>query len=235
TTARFALTAVATTQVDGTVWVFGGLAADSAVSARHEGYDPAIDNWKGGDNLPVPVQHAMSTAWQGNPVVLGGMQSDGVNKLVTDQVWRVVNGRWVELPRMLQPRAAAAAATVGDRIIVTGGVDTNGALLKTTEIFDGTSWTLGAEIPTPRQMLGGASDGRLMYAVGGTNGNSDLTTVEAYDPADNTWTSLAALPEARSDLGVAIADGRLVAVGGLSEGQVLKSVAMLDLATKTWT
>jgi serine/threonine protein kinase/N-acetylneuraminic acid mutarotase len=234
TNARFALTAVATTQVDGTIWIFGGLGADGSVSGRHEGYDPAIDNWKGGDDLPVPVQHAMSAAWQGNPVVLGGMQSNGTNKLVTDQVWRVVNSRWVELPRMLQPRAAAAAATVGDRIIVTGGVDANGALLQTTEIFDGTSWTLGAEMPTPRQMLAGASDGRLMYAVGGTNGNSDLTTVEAYDPATNTWTSLPALPQARSDLGVAIADGRLVAVGGLSDGQVLKSVAMLDLATQTW-
>ena len=55
--------------------------------------------------------------------------------------------------------------------------------MKTTEIFDGTVWTLGREIPTPRQMLAGASDGKLMYAVGGTNGSADLTTVEAYDPA----------------------------------------------------
>jgi serine/threonine-protein kinase PknK len=234
TNARFALTGVATTQVDGTIWIFGGLGGNGVVSRRHEGYDPAIDNWKGGDDLPVPVQRAMSATWQGNPVVLGGMQSDGANKLVTDQVWRVVNSRWVELPRMLQPRAAAAAATVGDRIIVTGGVDANGSLLQTTEIFDGTSWTLGAEMPTPRQMLAGASDGRLMYAVGGTDGNADLTDVEAYDPAANTWTALPALPQARSDVGVAIADGRLVAVGGLSDGQVLKSVAMLDLATKTW-
>ena len=234
TNARFALTAAATTEVDGTIWIFGGLGANGAVSGRHEGYDPAIDNWKGGDDLPVPVEHAMSGAWQGNPLVLGGMQSDGANKLVTDRVWRVVNSRWVELPPMLQPRAAAAAAAVGDRIIVAGGVDADGALLKTTEIFDGTSWTLGAEIPTSRQMLAGASDGRLMYAVGGTNGNSDLTTVEAYDPGANTWTSFPDLPQARSDLGVAIADGRLVAVGGLSAGQVLKSVAMLDLATKTW-
>jgi len=73
-----------------------------------------------------------------------------------------------------------------------------------------------------------------MYAVGGANGNSDLTDVEAYDPAANTWTSLPGLPQARSDVGVAIADGRLVAVGGVSDGQILKSVSMLDLATKTW-
>jgi serine/threonine-protein kinase PknK len=148
--------------------------------------------------------------------------------------WRVVNGQWVELPHLLQPRAAAAAATVGDRIIVTGGVDANGALLNTTEIFDGTSWTLGTPLPTPRQMLAAASDGKLVYAVGGTNGNSDLTTVEAYDPAAKTWTALAPLLQPRSDLAVVITDGRLVAVGGVSGGQVLKSVSVFDLMTKAW-
>ncbi len=191
TNARVAREATATTEADGTIWIFGGIGADNRVSGRHEGYDAAIDIWKGGDDLPVPVQHAMSVTWQGNPIVLGGWRAEGTNqKVATDRVWRVVNSRWVELPPLLQPRAAAAAAVVGDRIVVTGGVDANGKLLNTTEIFDGNSWTLGAPMPTPRQMLAAASDGKLVYAVGGTNGTADLTTVEAYDPAANTWTTL---------------------------------------------
>ncbi len=132
---------------------------------------------------------------------------------------------------MLQPRAAAV---VGDRLIVTGGVDTNGVLLNTTEVFDGTTWTLGPPIPTPRQMLAAASDGKLMYTVGGTSGDSDLVTVEAYDLVAKTWTALPALPQARSDLGVAIAGGRLLAIGGVSGRQVLKSVSAFDLMTRTW-
>jgi serine/threonine protein kinase/N-acetylneuraminic acid mutarotase len=236
TNARVAREAVATTEADGTIWIFGGLGGDNRLSGRHEGYDPAIDNWKGGDDLPVPVQRAMAVTWQGNPVVLGGWRTESTNNQVaTDRVWRVVNSRWVELPPLLQPRAAAAAAVVGNRIIVTGGVGANGRLLTTTEIFDGTSWTLGAEMPTPRQLLSAASDGKLVYAVGGIDGTSDLTTVEAYDPAANAWTTLPELSEARSDGGVAFADGRLVAVGGESGGQVLKSVAALDLATQTWS
>jgi serine/threonine protein kinase/N-acetylneuraminic acid mutarotase len=236
TNARVAREAVATTEADGTIWIFGGLGGDGRASGRHEGYDPAIDNWKGGDDLPVPVQHAMSVTWQDTPIVLGGWRAEGSNpKVATDRVWRVVNSRWTELPPLLQPRAAGAAAVVGDRIVVTGGVDTNGKLLNTTEVFDGNSWTLGTAIPTPRQMLGSASDSKVVYAVGGTNGTSELKTVEAYDPAADTWTTLPDLPEARSDLGVAVTDGRLVAVGGTSAGQVLKSVAALDLTTFTWT
>lgn len=234
TNARVSRAAAATTQADGTIWIVGGVRGDGAVTGLHEGYDPVIDSWKGGDDLPAPVQHAMAVTWQGNPVVLGGWQTAGTNKAPTDKVWRVVNSRWVELPHLLQPRAAAAAAVVGDQIIVTGGVDANGAPLNTTEVFDGNSWTLGAPIPTPRQMLAAASDGKLVYAVGGTNGNSDMATVEAYDPAAKSWVSLPDLSQPRSDLGVAIADQRLVAVGGLSRGQVLKSVAVLDLVAKSW-
>ncbi len=234
TNARVARDAVAATQVDGTIWIFGGIRSDGAVTTMQEGYDPVIDSWKGGDDLPVAVQHAAAVSWQENPVVLGGWKSVGGKNVATDQVWRVVNSRWVELPHLLQPRAAAAAAVVGDRLVVTGGVDANGALLNTTEVFDGTSWSLGAPIPTPRQLLAAASDGKLVYTVGGTTGDSDQVNVEAYDPAAKTWTTLPALPQARSDLGVAIADGRLVAVGGVSGGEILKSVSVFDLMAKTW-
>ncbi|OBK76702.1 serine/threonine-protein kinase [Mycobacterium sp. 1274761.0] len=233
--ARVARDAVAATQTDGTIWVFGGMDADNRVSGRHEGYDPAIDSWKGGEDLPVPVQHAMAVTWQDTPVVLGGWRTDGANsKVATDKVWRVVNSRWTELPPLLQPRAAAAAAVVGDRIVVTGGVNAAGDLLNSTEIFDGTSWKPGAPLPTPRQMLAAASDGKVVYALGGSNGTTDLATVESYNPATDTWTGLAELPGRRSDFGVATADRRLVVVGGMSQGQVLKSVVALDLVTQTW-
>ena len=233
--ARVARDAVAATQADGTIWVFGGMGADNRLSGQHEGYDPAIDSWKSGEDLPVPVQHAMSVTWQDTPVVLGGWRTDGSNSTVaTDKVWRVVNSRWTELPPLLQPRAAAAAAVVGDRIIVAGGVGADGNLVNTTEVFDGTSWKPGAPIPTPRQMLGAASDGKIVYILGGSNGTSDLATVETYDPAADTWASLPELPGRRSDFGVASADGRLVLVGGMSQGQVLKSVVSLDLATRSW-
>lgn len=233
--ARTALGAAAATQADGTIWIFGGMGADNRVSGTHEGYDPAIDSWKGGEALPVPVQRAMSVTWQDTPVVLGGWRTEGANtKVATDAVWRVVNSRWVQLPPLLQPRAAAAAAVVGDRIVVTGGVDADGLVLDTTEVYDGRGWTLGAPMPTPRQLLAAASDGKLVYAIGGLNGTADLATVEAYDPAADAWTSMPALPEPRSDFGVAVTDARLVAVGGTTAGRPLKTVSALDLTTSTW-
>ena len=56
--ARIARGAVASTQADGTIWIYGGVGSDGRVSGAHEGYDPAIDSWKGGEELPAarPVQ-----------------------------------------------------------------------------------------------------------------------------------------------------------------------------------
>ncbi|WP_419538521.1 hypothetical protein, partial [Mycobacterium colombiense] len=89
--------AAATTQADGTIWIFGGMGSNHALVANHEGYDPIIDSWKSGDDLPVPVQHAMAVTWQGNPIVLGGWRAAGPQRVASDQVWRVVNSHWVEL------------------------------------------------------------------------------------------------------------------------------------------
>ena len=234
--ARAARAGVAATDADGTIWVFGGVGENGVVSGGHEGFDPPIDSWKGGDELPVPVQYAMAVTWAGTPVVLGGWRTEGTDaKVATDRVWRVVNSKWVELPPLLQPRAAAAAAVVGDRIIVTGGVGADGQLLNSTEIFDGTAWTAAAPLPTPRQLMGVASDDKAVYTVGGTSGTTALKTVESYDPVANKWTTLADLPEARSDLGAAISDGRLIAVGGEAGGKALANVDALDLTTLTWS
>ena len=235
TNARIARDAVATTQADGTIWIFGGIGGDGAVTRTARGLRPRHRQLErrrrsagsgsardGGDLAGKPD----CARWLARPWVPKGCQRPG---LAGGQ--QSLGGA---AAYVAAPGGSGSSGRWADRIIVTGGVDADGALLNTTEIFDGNSWTLGAPIPTPRQMLAAASDGKLVYAVGGTNGNTDLATVEAYDPAANTWTSLPDLPQARSDLGVAIADGRLVAVGGLSAGQVLKSVAVFDLTTKTW-
>lgn len=76
--------AAATTQVDATIWVFGGIRSDGTTTARQEGYDPAIDEWKRGDDLPVGVSHAMAVTWQGSSVVLGGWMTDDGKNVATD-------------------------------------------------------------------------------------------------------------------------------------------------------
>ena len=47
----------------GTAWVLGGLRdspAGAVATASVEGFDTAINSWKTGPDLPVPLHHAMA-------------------------------------------------------------------------------------------------------------------------------------------------------------------------------
>ncbi|WP_064080035.1 serine/threonine-protein kinase [Rhodococcus opacus] len=235
--ARVARQQTATTVADGTIWVFGGL-DDNGVSTQQEGYDPAIDTWKAGPDLPVPLNHAMAVTYNDEPVLIGGWKAEGQNLTAvdSDRVMAMRDGRWVDLPPLNAPRAAGAAAVVGDKIVVAGG-QANGQLVATAEVFDGTKWTTVAPVPTPREHLAGVSDGTYFYAIGGRDLASDQNTaaVERFDPAAGTWTTLPAMPTPRGGLGAAFIDGRIVAVGGEEPTRVLSTVEAYDVVAGTWS
>ena len=133
-------------------------------------------------------------------------------------------------------RAAAAAAVVGDKIVVVGG-QANGKLVPQTEVFDGKRWTDVAEMPTPREHLGAASDGRYLYAVGGRNLSADKNSpaLERYDPASDSWTKLEDMPTAAGSVGAAHLGGLLIAVGGEGTTSVSDAVQAYDIEKRAWS
>ncbi len=229
---------MAGTVLDGTIWVVGGLGAGSTASHRVEGYDPVIGGWKSAPALPVRLHHEMVVTYKGEIVVIGGWIPQGSDQSaqVSDRVFALRGGKWVQLPALRRPRAAGAAAVVGDRIVVAGGQD-GGRLVDTTEVFDGTKWSQGAGIPTPREHLAAAADGKYLYAVGGRNLSPDKNSaaLERYDPAADTWQRLPEMPTARGGLGAALVDGRLFAVGGETTTRALGTVESYDVARRAWS
>jgi N-acetylneuraminic acid mutarotase len=228
---------VATAVADGTIWVFGGLEGNNATS-KTAGYDPAIDTWKAGPDLPIPLHHAMAVTYQGELVVLGGWQPQGSNlqAITSDRVFALRSGNWVELPKLNRPRAAGAAAVVGDKIVVVGG-QADGKLIAATSVFDGRRWRDGANIPTPREHLAAASDGTALFAVGGRllSADKNVAALERYDVVSNRWQQLPPMSSPRGGVGAAVVDGRLVAVGGEHPTGVFGTVQAYDIASSTWS
>jgi non-specific serine/threonine protein kinase len=234
---------VAAADLSGTIWVAGGLVstgglvASTVATRKTEAYDPAIDTWKGGPDLPVALHHATAVAYRGELVVVGGFRPAGNLKAVaSNRVFALRGGQWVELPSMRQARAAAGVAAVGDEIVATGG-QAGGALVMQTERFDGTQWRSGADLPTPREHLTAASDGRFLYAVGGRNLSSDknLVVVERYDPAKDEWQELPDKPTPSGGLGSVVVGKRLIALGGENPTGTIPAVESLDLRSRRWS
>jgi N-acetylneuraminic acid mutarotase len=226
----------AATAVDGKLWVFGGIGLKSS-STTSKVYDPANDSWTTGPGLPLPLHHLMAVTYNGDAVVIGGfVPGEELTSGQSDRVFALRGGAWEELPKLNHARAAAAAAVVGDKIVVVGG-QANGKLVPQTEVFDGERWTDVAEIPTPREHLGAASDGRYLYAVGGRALSADQNsgTLERYDPASDSWTKLDAMPKPNGSVGVAYAAGRVVAVGGEGTTSVSDDVQAYDIPKGSWS
>jgi len=228
--------------VAGTAWVLGGLRdgpGGSPVAVRSvEAFDTAINQWKTGPSLPFPVHHALAASYHGEVVLMGGWIPEGSNLTATssNRVFALRGERWRELPRMREPRVAGAAAAVGDRIVVVGG-QANDRLVPGTEVFDGDHWTPAADIPTPREHLAAATDGRFVYAVGGRHLDAakNSKAFERYDPETDSWDKLPDMPKAMGGLGAAFVDGQIVATGGETATGVIDSTLVYNIAKRRWT
>ncbi len=227
---------VASTVADGRVWVIGGLTRAGA-TAVVESYDPAADSWAPGPPLPVALHHASAATYQGEIVVMGGfLASAALYDRPTDRVLALRGGAWVDLPRLRRPRGAAAVAVVGDVLVLAGGRDT-AALLGPTEIFDGSGWRDAEAIPTRRDHLSAASDGRSLFTVGGRflSPGAVSAALERFDPVTGGWERLPAMPTARGGQGAAMVGGRLVVAGGEDPSGAYGEVEAYDLVAQAWS
>ena len=225
----------------GRIFVIGGLTGEhNAASAtpKVEVYDPAINTWTAAPDLPVALHHPMAVSYGGELVVLGGWIPEGpdLTAETSGRVFALRGGEWAELPSLAHPRAAGAVAVAGGRLIVVGG-QADGGLVAPTEVFDGQSWEDAAPIPTPREHLAAASDGRALYAVGGRELAADKNSaaLESYDPVADEWKRLPSMPTPAGSLGAAIVRGNLVAVGGEDPTDVIDEVQAYDLSTRKWS
>jgi hypothetical protein len=230
--------------LDGRIWVAGGVTTPTKATASSQFYDPTIDAWELGPPLPEAVHHAMLVTYRNQLVLIGGFLPRGDDLLAVTSP-RVLffdgsAGRWVEGPPLNHPRAAAAAAVVGDKIVVVGGrVGHPEQLVGQTEVYDGNAWHDGADIPVPGDHLAAAADPAYLYAVGGRKftAGSNTDAVQRYEPATDQWITLTALPEPTSGAGAAIIDGQLLVAGGETTTTVSPTVHAYDLTipTATWT
>jgi hypothetical protein len=92
-------------------------------------------------------------------------------------------------PPMLEPRAAAAGATIGEDVYVAGGIGGVHAPVCTAEYYDAGNreWVALPPMPRSRSYCAGASIGRAFYVIGGMEYGRKTTSFFRFDLGTSVW------------------------------------------------
>ena len=220
------------------MWVHGRAHQDAATPAVY-GYDPAIDTWTRGPDLPLPLHHLAAVTYRDELVVIGGWApaNGNLSGLVSGKVFALRGGAWVELPPLTHPRVAACGrrGRRQDRRGGRAGGQPAGRAHRGVRRHQ--AGRTRRRSPLPREHLSATTDGTYVYAVGGRNLSSDKNTrgVRALRPGDGGVADDAEHAHAARRGGGPFVDGRIVAAGGEEPTRVLPTVEAYDIATGTWS
>jgi hypothetical protein len=159
-------------------------------------YDPATRTWTATSLVNAPSARRRATAvWTGTHMIVWGGEgsagplNDGATFDPATNTWRALPQPGFAFPG----RSYHTAVWTGTDMIVWGGTNNLGQPLN-----DGAKLTVAGEIwsqisptPLPRRqhsaVWGSVNGVDKMIVFGGSDGTSNLNTVEVYDPLVNTW------------------------------------------------
>jgi hypothetical protein len=158
-------------------------------------------------------------------------------------------GTWQTLAPAPTRRTEVAAAAVGGKIYVVGGLTEpplgqlmNPVVSDLVEEYDPATdtWTRKAPLPRPLHHVGIAAVGQDLYVVGGfTSSLLNIWKPSAqgfrYNPVTNLWSEIPLMPTARGALAAVEYGGKLYAVGGFDGTADSPAVEVFDPASGTWS
>ncbi len=204
----------------GEVLVVGGISTCGSrictPLATAEIYSPTTGTWRAAQSLPsARVNHTLTTLTDGRVLLTGGCSGTGLP--CTSQggtVYDPVLNTWTPTGPMQINRSLARATLLDSgKVLVSGGLDTNGFQTSAAEVYDPATNTWSPAAPMPDVHYDHLSallpSGQVLVAGGST------ASSQTYNPVTGLWVSVGNLSSTRSNPGVVVlANGSVLTAGG---------------------
>ena len=198
------------------LYVLGGLSTFFRPVRSVSVYDPNRKLWITGPSLPARRHHFAAAAVGQTLYVSGGTAVAGLHLGMAwppmDNFWRLTTSpdRWESVGPMIEPRWGHRMVAHKGRLYVVGGRGPSSRVLIYTP---DQGWSLGAELPRPRDHLSVVVVDDLIWAIGGRDPRS-LARVDIYNPAMDTWQPGPELPAPTSGAAEGVINGVIFIYGG---------------------
>jgi len=193
--------------------------------------------------------HSSTRLFEGKVLVAGG------SGLASAELFDPDKGTWAATGSLATARSSHTATLISNRppacqpncrkVLVAGGVGSNGLPLASAELFDlgSGTWTPTGALATARSSHTATllSNGSILVVGGMGASQQPLAGAELFSPATGTWTATAPLATARTaHTATLLADGKVLVAGGVGPGgQPLASAEVYDPAANSgagaWT
>lgn len=139
--------------------------------------------------------------------------------------------QYITLAPLPRGRSALGVVAIEGRLLVCGGYDRS-ECLRSVDLYDPNtnSWTACASMQEPRGRFALTVVDERVFAIGGSNGQKDLNSVEQF--VNNQWSFVGNCPSVRSYAGVCELNGKVYVIGGW---RALQRCDVYDPASDCWT
>lgn len=205
-------------QVDGIIYVIGGLTAQGW-SAEVHAYDPELDRWSRRRSKPTPVSNVGAAVVDGLIYVPGGLDEKNTVRDILE-VYNPSSDTWTMATHLPVPLCAYAIAAIEDGFYLFGGWDGQRYLDAVYRYQVSTAtWHREAPLKVARGFAAAATIGGRIYLVGGLDDTTEYNLCESYDPAlyaagQDPWQALAPMSQGRAGHAAVASEGYLYVVGG---------------------
>ncbi|MEM4232982.1 MAG: hypothetical protein QXZ19_03300 [Thermoplasmata archaeon] len=213
---------------DGRVLVAGGTDWVTGVWSQAEVFDPSAGKWSPAGRMLSPrLFLSLLPLRDGDAIAIGGDIAG------TSEVYDASTNAWSNRANLTSVRNGAAAAKVGNTILVAGGL-VGGKPTNTSEIYDPArnAWSPAGEMSEPRARftLSPMPGGRLL-AAGSYADSVPKASCEVFDPVSRTWSQVPPMTVPRGEHAAAVlTTGAVLIIGGRSTTGITSSVEVFSEA-----
>jgi N-acetylneuraminic acid mutarotase len=199
-------------------------------------YDPDLNTWASLAPLTTLRTQAGVVASESFIYAIGGYNLQVT--LASMERFCPKTNTWTSQPEMITPRLAHGCVYMAPFIYVVGGWNTTDHF-RSVERFDTRApekgWQQMAAMLEQRSEVAAVVFNNKIYAIGGYDGQSFLSSVEVYDPVSDSWQKTASMITARAWPAVTVLDNKLFVVGGrISPNLLLNNCEIYDPVMDTW-